>query len=436
MTEIAIVLAISLAIVLLNGIFVAAEFALVSSSRFVFEQQAAGGSRFARRMLSVLSSARRQDRYVATAQLGITLASLGLGMYGEHTLAVLLERHLPVLPFLSAGAIAGGLALTLLTIAHIIIGEMIPKGFALHQPERVVRLAHWPMRTVELVLYPLVAVSNGVANACLRLLGITRSVNQPENLYTPEELQLIVEESEQGGALRADSGRILRELFEFGDLTASQAMVPRVRIMGVPVGATSVQIRAILARSLHTRYPVYDGDLDHIIGMVHVKDLLRRLLLEEPVTTADARRIPVVPETATLDLVLASMQQTNAHLALVIDEHGGTAGLLSLEDLSEEVVGEIDEGAPAMPSLAPQPDGTALAAGTLRLDELGQHFELDLEHDEVESVSGLVLTLLGRPPVVGDLVRYGRVELDVLAISGRGVKQVRARLLPPVEDDG
>jgi CBS domain containing-hemolysin-like protein len=356
-------------------------------------------------------------------------------MYGEHTLAGLLEPSLSGLPFLGPGAVAATIALGSLTIAHIVIGEMIPKGIALHQPERVVRLAHAPMRITELVLYPLVAISNGIANGCLRLIGLRRGANQGENLYTPEELQLIVEESEQGGALRADSGRIIRELFEFGDLTASQAMVPRVRIVGIPLGAMPDRVRAILARSLHTRYAVYDGDLDHIIGMVHVKDLLRRILAAEPITAADVRRIPVVPETATLDVVLTSMQQAHAHLALVIDEHGGTAGLISLEDLSEEVVGEIDEGAPTLPSLAPQADGSVLAAGTLRLDELGQHFNLDLEHEQVESVSGLVLERLGRPPVVGDVVRYDRIELDVVAISGRGVKQVRARLLPPPGDD-
>jgi CBS domain containing-hemolysin-like protein len=168
--------------------------------------------------------------------------------------------------------------------------------------------------------------------------------------------------------------------------------------------------------------------------MLHVKDLLRRLLLDEPVAASDIRRLPVVPETATLDAVLATMQRAHAHLALVIDEHGGTAGLVSLADLFEEVVGEIDEGVPAAPSLATSPDGTVRAAGTVRLDELGQHFHLDLEHEDVDSVSGLVLALLGRPPVKGDVVRYDRVEIEVISTSGRGVGEVRAMLLPPVDD--
>lgn len=429
MTELAIVLGVSLVLVILNGLFVAGEFALIAASRTSLEHRAASGDRLARRLLKTLSSSSAQDQYIATAQLGITFASLGLGMYGEHALAELIEPQLGAVSIGARAAVAGILSLGVLTVAHIVLGEMVPKTMALQQPERVAGLTDWPMRATLVVLYPLVTVSNGIAILCLRLLGIHRAENQREAVYTPEELQLIVQESAQGGVLRADSGRILRELFEFGDLTASQAMVPRVQVVGIPVGASPARIRATLTQSLHTRYAVYDGDLDHIVGMLHVKDLLRRLLLDEGVTATDVRRIPVVPETATLDTVLATMQRTHAHLALVIDEHGGTAGLISLEDLFEEVVGEIDEGTPTRPVLVAQPDGTVHIAGTLRLDELGQHFHLDLEHEEVESVSGLVLAGLGRPPLVGDTVRHGRIEVEVLAVSGRGVREAKARLL-------
>ena len=175
---------------------------------------------------------------------------------------------------------------------------------------------------------------------------------------------------------------------------------------------------------------MYEGDLDHIIGMVHVKDLLRPADADERCRADDVRRIPVVPETASLDDVLATMQRSQAHLAVVIDEHGGTAGIISLEDLFEEVVGEIDEGAPTAPSLVAAGRWVVRAAGTVRLDELGQHFNLELEHEEVDSVSGLVLARLGRPPSVGDVVDYGRLRLEVTATSGRGVREVKASLLP------
>jgi magnesium and cobalt exporter, CNNM family len=424
------VLALSLIFVLLNGVFVAAEFALIASPRPSLERQAAAGNRLAHRVLRVLTSPPHQDRYVATAQIGITLASLGLGMYGEHALAELFARQFERWSPAGETAMAAALALALLTVAHIVVGEMVPKGVALQNPERVARIAHWPMQAVLFLLYPFVALSSGIARLCLRLVGIRRGHNAREQIYTPEELRLIVEESQLGGALRADAGNLLRELFEFGDLTAAQAMVPRVRVVGIAVGTTPDDLRRLVIKNRRTRYVVYDGDLDHIVGVLHAKDVLRRLIAGEAVSAADARRIPVVPETASLDEVLTTLQRDRAHVALVIDEHGGTAGIVSLEDLFEEVVGDLEEGIPAAPPITALGDGSARVAGTVRLDELGQHFRLDLEHEEVESVSGLVLAELGRPPVVGDVVEYGRIRLEVTATSGRGVREARASVLP------
>jgi CBS domain containing-hemolysin-like protein len=422
------VLLICLVLVIVNGLFVAGEFALLASPRPTLERRAAGGDRVARGLLAVIASPERQDRYIATAQLGITIASLGLGMYGEHALAAHFETRLPTVPFLGPAALAATLSLGLLTLAHIVLGELVPKGLALQRPERVARLTAAPMRITLAALYPLVAISNGLSWSVLRLLGIRRQA-ETRDLYTPEELQLIVEESERGGALGGEAGKLLRELFEFGDLTAGQAMVPRVRVAGVRVGATPSEIRRILLTRGHTRYVVYERDLDHILGMIHVKDLLRRLLAEEPVTASDARRVPVIPETASLDAVLETMQRADAHMTVVIDEHGGTAGILTLEDLFEEVVGELDEGALGGGPIAPQPDGSALVAGTARLDELGQHFHLDLEHEDVDRVSGLILARLGRPPIVGDVVVYDRIRLEVTATRGRGVREARASVL-------
>ena len=418
-----------LAFILLNGLFVAAEFSLVGSSRTAIEHRAGQGDRLAGRLLGILESPQQQDRYIATSQLGITLVSLGLGIYGEHVLAGLLQVRLGYVPFVGAAALAGALALGTLTLVHIVFGEMVPKSVALQHAERVARLAHWPMRVTLIVLYPFVQVLSGVARACLRLIGVRRQDNEREQFYTPEELQLIVEESEESGVIRAESGRLLRELFEFGDLTAGQTMTPRVRIVGLPIGAPPEELRQLMATHRHTRYPVYEGDLDHIVGMVHVKDLLRLLVANQPVTTRDVRTIPVVPETAALDDVMATMQRAIAHMAIVIDEHGGTAGLVSLDDLFEEVVSELEEGPSRAAGLVPLADGSVRAAGTLRLDELGEHFDLSLEHAEVDSVSGLVLARLGRPPIVGDVIDYGRLRLEVTGLNGLGVGEVRARLV-------
>ena len=431
MTGLAVVLLLSLLLILVNALFVAAEFALIGSPKASLEGRASRGDRFAARILRTLTSPKRQDEYLAASQLGITLASLGLGMYGEHRLAEFFEHWVGGVGSLaSAGVVASVLALALLTIGHIVLGEMMPKTIALQHPIAVARFTDWPVRLTAIVLYPIVRIAYAIARATLLLIGIRRRENVHEQIYTPEELQLIVEESERGGALRRDSSRIVRELFEFGDLTAGQVMVPRVRVAGIPVDATADDLRRLVVGQRRTRYAVYEGDLDHIIGMVHVKDLLRLLTQGGALRADDARRMPVVPETASLDDVLATMQRGHAHMAVVIDEHGGTAGIIGLEDIFEEVVGEIDDGVPATPSLVAQDDGSVRAAGTVRLDELGQHFNVDLEHEEVDSVSGLVLARLGRPPVKGDRVDYGRLRLEVTATSGRGVREVRASLLP------
>ena len=418
-----------LALLCANALFVAAEFAVVGAPRPAIESRARQGDRIARRLLEILTSPTHQDRYIATAQLGITFASLGLGMYGEYRLAGWVEPPLADLGIISVAAahvVASVIAISVLTYLHILVGEMIPKSIALANTERTARAVFLPMRIVTLAFFPFVVGLSAVGNACLRLLGIRRQENPGERAYTPAELQIIVEESEEGGALRAESGRLLRELFEFGDRTAGETMVPRVRVAGIPAGISAEGLKRLLATHRRTRYPVYAGDLDHTVGMIHVKDLLRRLLQDERITASDARPIPAVPTTATLDVVLETMQRTQAHMAVVIDEHGGTAGIISLEDLFEEVVGDIDEGHPVAPPLVVHGDGSVTAAGTLRLDELGGSFNLDLEHEEVDSVSGLVLERLGRPPVVGDVVDYGRIRLEVTGVSGRGVKEVRA----------
>jgi len=429
------VLLITIALILTNALCVSAEFAIISAPRPTLEHKSNQGDAFARRLLRLLTSPVSQQQFIATSQLGITVASLGLGMFAEHTLSAWLEPRLAlggVERVIAAHTLAAILAITALTYIHILFGEMLPKALSLVHPERMLRAIFFPMRLVHLVFYPLVFVLNSAGTLGLRLLGVRREAAESDQVYTPEELQIIVEESTEGGAIRAESGKLLRELLEFGDRTAGEAMVPRVRVLGVPVGATPADIRAMLAKHHHTRYPIYDGNLDHIVGMLHVKDLLRRLLANEAVTTHDLRPMPVVPESAPLDAVLRTMQRSAAHLAVVIDEHGGTAGVISLEDLFEEVVGEIDEG-PSVPSIAARPDGSVLTAGTVRLDELGRHFDLDLGHEDVDSVSGLVLALLGRTPLVGDVVEYRRVRAEVTATSGHGVKQARVSLLPADE---
>jgi CBS domain containing-hemolysin-like protein len=196
----------------------------------------------------------------------------------------------------------------------------------------------------------------------------------------------------------------------------------------VPVGSSPEKIRQILATSPHTRYPIVEGDLDHIVGMIHIKDMLRMLLRRETIGPRHARPLPLVPETAPLDAVLATMRRERSQMAVVLDEHGGTSGVVTLEDLFEEVIGEVAEGGAGGPQLRRDEQGRLRVPGTMRVDELGQQFDLELEHEDVDSVSGLVLTLLGRPPALGDRVRYDRLLIEVTELRGHGVGEVAVSL--------
>jgi CBS domain containing-hemolysin-like protein len=418
--------AVVLGLVLLNGLFVAAEFAIVGAPRATMDRLAERGSRAARLVQRILRTPRLQDRFIATAQLGITVASLGLGMYGEHAIAERIAAGMTALrgaEWAAAHAVASVISIALLTYLHIVLGEMIPKSIALQHAGTSALWITPPMRWIELAVLPIVVGLNGLGNSVLRLFGIHRQITATEQYYTSEELQLVVEESEEGGAIRSEAGQMLLELFEFGDLTAGEAMVPRVSVVGIPADASAEELRDILRETPHTRYPVYEHDLDHILGMVHIKDVLRVLIADQTLSAARIRPLPVVPETAPLDAVLASMKVERTQMATVIDEHGGTAGTITLADLFEEVVGEIDESVTDIPDIRELPDGRLHVLGAVRLGEVGQRFDLDLQHEDVDSVSGLVLMLLGRPPRVGDVVEFGRVRIHVSAVRGRGVAE-------------
>ncbi len=414
------------ALIVLNGVFVAAEFAIVGAPRASIENLASAGNRLAKRVLAVLEDAKQQDRYIATAQLGITVASLGLGMYGEHVLADALYEAaggsgLPA--WLISHGVASVVAVAVLTYFHIVVGEMIPKSLALQYAGPMALWITPPMLWIRNALFPFVVALNGIGNLLLKIFGVSRQAQNADQYYTSEELQLVVQESEDRGALRAESGQMLQELFEFGGLTAGEVMVPRVRLAGIPLGTTPDQIRDLLGRTPHTRYPIYERDLDHIIGMIHIKDLLRVLLHHEAIGRTHARPLPLVPETAELDTVLSTMRQERTQMVIVLDEHGGTAGAVTLQDLFEEVVGEIEEGPARAPQVYRDAQGRLRVPGTMRIDELGQEFDLELEHEDVDSVSGLILTVLGRTPADGDTLRYGRLQFEVTAVKGHGVEE-------------
>ena len=423
------------ALILLNGLFVAAEFAIVGVSRPSIERRAARGQRMARLVAAILRDPRETDRFIATAQLGITVASLGLGMYGEHLLAEWLGGVFTgwgAGRWVAAHTLGSVIAIAILTYFHIVVGEMVPKTIALQRAEHAVLLLAPVMRVLQFLTFPLIIALNGAGNGLLRLVGVDRRASHADQHRTPEDLAFLVREARAGGLLRSSAAQVVSELLEFGQLTAGEVMVPRVRVTGIAVGATTGELRDTLREHPFTRFPVYDGSLDVIVGMVHVKDLMRRPADRAALAADETRAVPFVPATARMDQVMAAMRGARAQLAVVMDEHGGTAGIVTVEDLFEEVVGDVGDDLEHAQPIARDASGLRVA-GTMRLDDLGAELGVALEHDDVDTVSGLVLALLSRTPAVGDRVVHDGVALEVLTVAGRGVAEARATLVrvPP-----
>lgn len=435
MIETGVAIAIIALLIFINGLFVAAEFSLVMAPRAAIERLAEQGQRAAVSLRDILADALLQDRCIATAQLGITVASLGLGMYGEHVLAEWIGHGLELVglsSWVGAHAAASVLSIAILTYLHIVVGEMVPKSLALQQPDTAALWLIRPVQWTQYIAFPLVMLLTGLGNGVLRLIGIRRQSVGHERYYTAEELQFVVRESQEGGLLRAESGRVLNDLLEFGEITAGEVMVPRTKAVGIRVGASSEEVKRIIRASRHTRYPVFEGDLDHILGVVHLKEVFRALLAEKSLPSQIIHPVPRVPEGLTLDRVLEAMRSAGSQMVIVMDEHGGTAGILTMEDLFEEIVGDIEEPDALEPHAEIYRDEQEVlhAAGAVRLPEVGEHLGVDLEHDEVDSVSGLVLLLLGRPAAPGDAVEYEGFRFEVTDVAGHGVEECRVVPLP------
>lgn len=428
-------------LVLINGFFVAAEFAIIGARATRIEQMAAEGNRLAHSVLKILESRQEQDQYIATAQLGITIASLGLAMYGEPQIGHLIEpglaRLMGVEPEAAVVTTVGYLiALSLLTYLHIVLGEMVPKTLALSDAVKMVMWVMRPMRVFSTLLTWPVRVLNGIGNMLLRLFQIPPAQGHARVL-SPEELEMIVSESTEGGLLNVGEEEMIRNIFDFGDRVVAQVMTPRTKVEAIPSDIDRAALLKLVTESRHSRFPVFQGDLDHIIGMLHVKDLMRQTLRAKG--AFDLRLIlrsaPAVPEDQPVENLLAAFKRQRLHMAVVLDEFGGMAGIVTLEDLIEEVVGEVRdefdvEDEPYL-ELAPgvlEVDGEYLVADLQEDVFLGQETELP----DVETVGGLIVTKLGRPPRVGDEVIYNSdVVFQVLGVDRRAVSRVRVEFPVP-----
>lgn len=444
MTEVVLPLAIILALIALNGLFVSVEFAVVASSRTRLAQFADEGSGAAKRVLLILSDTKWQTRFIIMAQLGITLASLGLGMYGEHTIAEWILsplEHYSQLAEVTAHSVASILAIALMTYLHVVLGEVVPKSIALQAPEATALRVIGPVSLIERIFSPAIFVLGLIASAIMRLVGIPQA-NAHDRLFSAAELEIIVGESYESGLIESAEQLYIENILDMRERTVGQVMTPRTRIEGISVDEDPTRALEMACDSLHSRYPIYQDNLDTIIGLLHIKDLARQQLdgggplnLRE---MALRRPVIAVPETLSLESMLERFRREKATLAVVIDEFGGTAGIVTTEDLIEEVVGEIqDEFDEERAPFEILGAWELRVQGSLLLDELNQHFDLELEHQEVHTVGGLIMSILGRIPEAGDEAEVDGVTFTVESVEGRAVESVRVLLPePPVAEDG
>lgn len=426
-----------LLLVLANGFFVATEFALVSVRRTRVQQLAAEGHRRAEQVLSELN---HLDTYIAATQLGITMASLALGWIGEPAVASLIEPVVRSLSFIPEGSrealthtISFAIGFSLITTLHIVIGELAPKSLALQRPEQTAMWAARPIHWFYIALRPAIVGLNKIGNAVVRLIGIDPASGH-QLVQSAEELRLAVDASREAGLVEESAHDLVDRALLFPDLEARHAMVPRTEITAVPRDADLETVMQAATSSGHSRLPVYDGDIDHVVGVIDVKQLLPMLLASARIrrngqmpdfAMADLMTtVLAVPETASASDLLPRLRAAEAPFAIVIDEYGGTAGLITLVDLVESLVGEIsNEFEPSSGNGRLSPDGSFSLDGLTTLMEAKEFYDLDLQDADVETVGGYVFSVLGRPAVVGDEVMtdQGQIlrveELDGLRVA-------------------
>jgi putative hemolysin len=420
-------LLIVLAIIGVHAYFVITEYALVTLRHARLQQMAASGSRGA---LLVLDTLGRLPEVIAAVQLGVTIASLLLGALAEPVVAHLLEPLFGFIPkdwqLLTAAGVSVALAFIVITAVDIVLGELVPKTVALAASERVAIAVIRPIRWFIWLFQPFIALLNASAGAVLRAFRL-RQVREGQEVNSPEELKLMIASSTRAGVLDADEQEMLFRTFEFARLTARQVMVPRTEVIGLPIDADRDLVADTIRQTRHTRYPVFRGSLDEIVGILYVRDLLGRFpnlaggfdlraLMREPL---------IVPDSVHLDDLLSHMRRMRVHFAVVSDEYGGTAGIATLEDVLERIVGEVrDEFETSGAEIQETTDG-ALIDGLVLVADVNARFDLRLDEDAYDTLGGLMWGELGREPHPGDELAIGRGQLRIEQMDGRRVASVR-----------
>lgn len=422
-----------LLLVLANGFFVGSEFALVSVRRPRLEARAAAGNRSASAALRLLDE---PTIFISATQLGITLASLALGWIGEPTVAALL---LPLAASIAADGWAGYvshavaivIAFAFITYLHIVLGELMPKMTALERAEKLALIAARPLELFSKVFRPLIWVFNKTGTTLGRLFGLKSSLDHAA-VYTETELRQLIDVSRESGHLRAEERRLIHRVFEFSDTLVREAMVPRTAMAAISNESTLEEIAKAFQNHGYSRLPVYRESLDDMIGVIHSKDVMPYLLRPETFRLEQVLQSPLyVVDTARLEDVLRQMQKANAHFGFVVDEHGGVEGIITLEDLLEEIVGDISDehDEEVNEQISEEKDGSYVLDGGLAVRDLNRRLKLSLPESEAyTTIAGFLMTAAGHVLQSGEVVRHNGFLFHVERVERRRVVQIRLEM--------
>ncbi len=429
-------LLVALLLVVLNGLFVAAEFSFVKVRKTKMELLAEEGMRSAK---LALFGVKNLDAYLSVCQLGITLSSLGLGWLGEPAVAALLRPTLEFAGMTSPAVLSSlsfAVGFTLITFLHVVFGELVPKSISIQKAEAAVLLLALPMRVFYVLCFPLVTVMNGISNFFLHLAGFS-AASEAEQNHSPEELRMLIMDSSRGGQLEESEGRMLGNIFSFYKKMAKDIMVHRMDVSALDVADGVEGAKSLAKASGHTRFPLYEGSRDNIIGFIHAKDLLH---LNPGDDLHGIMREPLYAyETAHLDRLLEQMQNKRQQFCVVVDEYGLWQGIITMEDVVEAIVGDIqDEFDNEEPDVIPQQDGSYLVNADLSLEELGGYLDIgchDRDINMYKILAAHVIDTLGRIPAIGDAITLCGMRISVAAMERNRIRKVRVAMLHEDETD-
>jgi CBS domain containing-hemolysin-like protein len=423
----------TLLLVVLNGFFVAAEFAIVKVRYSQVEIKAKTGNQSAKIAKHILQNL---DGYLSATQLGITLASLGLGWIGESVVTEVILAALSLFGIAISPELAHQIALPIafgtITILHIVFGELAPKSIAIQRPVTTTFALAIPLNIFYYIFRPFIWVLNGLANIILKKIGV--SAIHGHEVHTSEELQLLLDQGKESGALDSSEHELIKNVFDFNDRTVKKIMVPRTAILAINIDSPYAEFVSAVINEGYTRMPVYKGNIDEIIGFIHVKDLLMKELKDQTVSLSDMiRPVYFIPESKKIaDLLSEMRKKKNPHIAIVLDEFGGTAGLVTMEDIIEELVGEIqdeyDEEKPKVISLS---ETEFIIDAHSAISDVNEYIPIPLpEHDEYDSVAGLMNVIFDKIPEIGEEIEFEGYHFSIIQKRKNNIESVKMTLLP------